>query len=127
MTELVKTFPVDKVYFVVPHEDGMGFSLREAGVIVPSFAQTVEEVRVQLPAVEIIQPEPEYKYYPAQAFIDDLKKSELKKPKRSKKTKPTSEDDLPNPVSTGGTLQINGFTPATQAEAYAARAKNLDD
>ena len=55
MSEIAKALPVDLIYFVLPHLDGQGYSLRQAGILVPHLvapgeAEPEPEVRTPITA-----------------------------------------------------------------------------
>ena len=147
MKEVAASIPVDMIYFVVPHPDGKGFSLREAGLVILDVLQQ-DEVKTPQPlvppALEVVHQNglisqdtrtmaPEI--YPMGSNGLDFKpksQSELlaergleqapKSRKKSGKAPKRQREDLPLPttISKGGIVKTTGFRTATPAEAAAA-------
>lgn len=148
LTKCIAALPVDLVYFVVPHSDGKGYSLREAGLLTldlqpvehqtqpaplePPSPQTVATYKWEAPT-----PQETTQFQTYQFDLDNpikpqpqsvlLKERGLEQPtpkpikkKRTKKRPEPSDDDLPHPTSQGSTVKVTRISTATKAEQEAA-------
>lgn len=150
LAELAKRIPVDLVYAMIPHDDGLGYSLREVGQIVfdihyvnepqprvtplpsfshPSQAQTRNDTSQPLIMEPIPREEDLFRVPPPKSQAELLaeagiveRKVNLAPPKSKKKVKSQEEDDtnLPHTRSLGAKMVATGFSEATPAEAEAA-------
>lgn len=134
---LVERLPVDMIYFVVPHPDGKGYSLREAGLITldlqPAESQSLPVQQPpppsSIPALTPAHTLPftfsdESLNFPrpksqAELLAERGLEQPSSKPKRTRKRKPTTDENLPHPVS-NSTRRVTSISTATPAEAEAA-------